>query len=314
MKYFHILCACLALNCLYAEISYPDFVVSMTRKGHDVAQYERFFGDTQEAENALRVRNLEVFRNIYMRNVLIEKRCNDWYRIPKIIHQIWLGSPIPAKYFAWMSTWMHWHGWEYKLWTDENIQSFPLYNQELYDKATNFGEKSDILRLELLLHYGGIYVDIDFECVNPSVFDEINRSFDFFIGFEPIDHGTLDGMYKLCNAILGATPHHPIINNLVVNMRSNCIKHQHDTVVQKTGPDYISRVIFDYEKGSLSFPENKWNNSQYRNMYLPCTFLYPFSEPDIRSARSHEELISKISPETGAIHYWSGSWFIPGGR
>ena len=121
-------------------------------------------------------------------------------------------------------------------------------------------------------------------------------------------------MYKICNAIIGSTARHPIIKNLVVNMKSNWMQHQHETVVQKTGPDYISRSIFDYEKGILSSPESKWHNSYYRNIYLPCTFLYPFSEPDIRNAHSHEELISRISPETGAIHYWSGSWFIPGGR
>jgi mannosyltransferase OCH1-like enzyme len=209
---------------------------------------------------------------------------------------------------------MNWLGWEYKLWTDEDVESILLYNQEFYDESKNYGEKSDILRLELLLHYGGIYVDIDFECVNPDIFDELNRSFDFYVGFEPIDHGTINGVYKICNAIIAATPHHPIIKNLVVNMKSNWLQHQGETAVQKSGPDYFSRSILDYETDHTFSPEKRSDNNRYRNMYLPCTFLYPFSEPEIRGAKSHEELLSKVSPETGAIHYWSGSWFIPGGR
>ncbi len=200
------------------------------------------------------------------------------------------------------------------MWTDKDVKSILLYNQEFYDQATNFGEKSDILRLELLLHYGGIYVDTDFECVNADVFDELNRSFDFYAGFEPIDHGTINGVYKICNALVAAAPHHPIIKNLVVNMKSNREEHKNETAVQKTGPDYLSRTILEYETNFYFSPERRSNNPEYRNMYLPCTFIYPFSEPEIRGANSHEELLSKTSPETGGIHYWNGSWFIPGGR
>ncbi len=209
---------------------------------------------------------------------------------------------------------MNWFGWEYKLWTDKDVASLLLYNQELYDQAQNYGEKSDILRLELLLHYGGIYADVDFECVNALIFEELNQSFDFYVGFEPIDHGTVNGVYKMCNALMGARPYHPIIKNLVVNMKPNWQDHQNETAVEKSGPDYLSRTVLDYERELLLCPEKKATNPQYRNMYLPCTFLYPFSEPDIRGARSHEELMLRTSPETAAIHYWSGSWFIPGGR
>ena len=33
--------------------------------------------------------------------------------------------------------------------------------QDLLDQATNFAMKSDVLRLEILYKYGGIYADID---------------------------------------------------------------------------------------------------------------------------------------------------------
>jgi len=314
MKYIATVLSFLIASVCYADIAYPDFMVSMTRRGDDFYKYESFFVEKQKQNDCGGIQNLEVFRNRYAKNVLLAQQPNESYRIPKIIHQIWLGSPVPTKYYTWMSTWMHWMGWEYHLWTDEDVKSILLYNQDFYDNSKNYGEKSDILRLELLLHYGGIYVDIDFECVNSSVFDELNRSFDFYVGFEPIDHGTINGVYKICNALVAACPHHPIIKNLVVNMKSNWLQHQNESAVEKTGPDYFSRSILEYETNLLFSPERKSNNSQYRIMYLPCTFLYPFSEPDIRGATTYENLISRISPETAGIHYWSGSWFIPGGR
>jgi hypothetical protein len=296
----------------FSDITYPDFMVSMSRKGADFHKFEEFFINNQN--DCSRIQNLELFRTCYTRNVLLSQGLKNSYRIPKMIHQIWLGSPVPVKYTAWMKSWAELLDWEYRLWTDDDVNDILLYNQDLYDQASNYGEKSDILRLELLLHYGGIYVDIDFECINGNVFDELNRSFDFFVGFEPIEHGVINGTYKICNAIIAACPYHPIIKNLMINMRSNWEQFMNESAVQKSGPDYFSRMILSYEKGNLLSPEVKNNNSKYRNMYLPCTFLYPFSEPNIKYAKTRQELIDQISPETAAIHYWSGSWLPIGAR
>lgn len=313
IKYTIIFCILLSTN-ISAKIIYPDFMVSMTRRGNDFRKFEEFFIEGRGNHECYKIENLEVFRTAYTRNVLLAQQARPENRIPKIIHQIWLGSPVPLKYAKWMRSWVELAGWEYKLWTEEDVKDFLLYNQDLYDESKNFGEKSDVLRLEILLHYGGIYVDIDFECVNGAIFDELNSFFDFYVCFEPLCHGTMNGTYKICNAIVAACPYHPIIRNLVIGMNSNWQQHKHESPVEKSGPNYYSRVILDYEKGQLSSPDVKWNNSQYRNMYLPSTFLYPFSEPDVRQARSCQELIDRISPETAAIHYWSGSWLFQGGR
>ena len=51
------------------------------------------------------------------------------------------------------------------LWTDEQVAGLTLFNQAAFDAAPNFGEKSDILRYELLYAFGGVYVDVDLQCV-----------------------------------------------------------------------------------------------------------------------------------------------------
>jgi hypothetical protein len=43
----------------------------------------------------------------------------------------------------------------------------PIYQQELVNRGANFGSASDILRIEILLENGGIYVDTDVTCVAP---------------------------------------------------------------------------------------------------------------------------------------------------
>lgn len=42
-----------------------------------------------------------------------------------------------------------------------------IYLSELVNRGANFGSASDILRIEILLQYGGIYVDTDVSCVSP---------------------------------------------------------------------------------------------------------------------------------------------------
>jgi hypothetical protein len=47
-----------------------------------------------------------------------------------------------------------------------------IYRGELVNRGANFGSASDILRIEILLQYGGVYVDTDVRCV--SALGEIN--------------------------------------------------------------------------------------------------------------------------------------------
>ena len=53
--------------------------------------------------------------------------------------------------------------------------------------CNNFGEKSDILRLEILYQMGGIYVDMDFECLQNmdnllQMIDNYNTNINLILG------------------------------------------------------------------------------------------------------------------------------------
>lgn len=99
--------------------------------------------------------------------------------IPKKIHLIWLGSPLPEK-FKQLVDRIKEVNFDYEVieWTDDNI-NFELTNQKLFDSTTNMGSKSDILRMEILYRCGGIYMDHDFyQC---KKFDDLLH-YDFVIG------------------------------------------------------------------------------------------------------------------------------------
>ena len=88
--------------------------------------------------------------------------------IPKIIHQLWIGpKPRPYKF---MKTWEDKHpDYEYILWNEEEIKKRGL-KLECISKINEIEEingKADIIRWEILYHYGGLFLDADSICIEP---------------------------------------------------------------------------------------------------------------------------------------------------
>jgi len=85
--------------------------------------------------------------------------------IPKILHMIWIG-PTPFPYEANFNSYRKKHpGWQIHLWTDKNLPA--LQNKKIYDSIPIWTTKADLLRLEILAKYGGVYVDVDSVCLKP---------------------------------------------------------------------------------------------------------------------------------------------------
>lgn len=286
MRFIGLMFMCVAA---WGDISYPDFQMSMVRAVGE-GRVKKYMSANKKI--------VKLFKDIYEKNE-DSSECREG-RIPKIIHQIWLGKEeMPKAYQEWMKTWAFLNGWEYRLWMDEDVQKLTLHNQDLYDRSQNYGEKSDILRLELLHRYGGLYVDLDYECLRPEIFEELNACYDLYMGFEPLEHGFLrkENSFKLCNALMASIPGHPLMKHLMVNLKANYLAYSPFAgPVGTTGPSYLTRIVIGYEQSGVD---------RYRNIYLPCTFFYPFSEPDLNTKKSNP---FSIRPETAGIHYWGGSW------
>ncbi len=234
--------------------------------------------------------------------------CND--RIPKIFHQIWVGpNPFPEKYKRWQKTWQSIPGWQYKLWTDKEVENFPLINQAAYNQETNFGARADILRLEILYREGGVYIDTDFECVKPAMFNILNSCYDFYCGLHPLDCKAV----LLNNALIGAIPGHPIIKACIdhIPFAVNSSSPRAQQIMQR-GPGLISKMAM------------KNMNKGYRDIIFPATFFYPLGLFEMKNKPYslmpfNDETLEKIKndvikPETIAIHWWDGSWTLPSAK
>ena len=136
--------------------------------------------------------------------------------IPKIIHQVWIGNkPIRLKHRGFMSQLKSMHPtWEYKFWNNVNIESI-LEGTPWFNKIQNSRNPieieilSDIIRFRILKKFGGIYSDIDCECV--ASLDPLLNCNDFFIGFSNVKYNEP----LVIPAVFGTVQTGKIISNLV---------------------------------------------------------------------------------------------------
>jgi mannosyltransferase OCH1-like enzyme len=227
----------------------------------------------------------KILEQIYNQNYL--SNTNTKTQIPKIIHHIWLGSDLPKEYEYYISTWKKYHpDWKHYLWTDKHIKDLNLFNIKLYNQTKNNGQKSDILRYELLYRFGGVYVDTDFECLKP--FDEL-MVLKFFTG---ISHQSDIEMYI---GLIASCPKHPIIRSCLREMKDISWKTPID-VMSTTGNYFFTRCFIgemDYESQDI--------------VAFPTDYFYPFSNI-LRDKVKGKERMRSVRECSYAIHHWGVSW------
>ncbi|HML19369.1 MAG TPA: glycosyltransferase [Candidatus Dependentiae bacterium] len=235
---------------------------------------------------------LQRIKTIYEKYTINDIQYAETPRIPKIIHHIWLGSALPEKYKAWQKTWLNHHpDWEYRLWTQKEIDEFGLKNRTQFDEARTYGEKSDIARYEILYRLGGVYTDTDFECLQPM--DVFHHCCDFYAGLE----GTTA---VIGNSMIGSAPGHPILKRCIDTLRS--AQEGEDGwqyVVERTGPGHLTKCV----KEEIMTPELP----ESRIIIFPACYFFPWY-PVRPEPRPVENVIKSLRPETFALHLWESSW------
>jgi mannosyltransferase OCH1-like enzyme len=209
-------------------------------------------------------------------------------QIPRRIHQIWLGKPLPKAYKDWCRSWKIWHpGWEYQLWTERDIAALRLENYDAFQNSPNFGVKSDIARYEILWRFGGIYVDTDFQCL--TQFDPLIGKAHFIAG---IMYGTKPAIN---NGLICSAAGHPILRAMIDHLRLPFDGHHGMDILAYSGPIQFTKVILSFLASNQDL------------LILPTSYFYPFPNTDVERETT-ESARGWIRPESLAIHYWETSW------
>lgn len=205
--------------------------------------------------------------------------------IPKIIHQIWLGSSVPDHLITLINTVKH-HNSDYKhiLWTDKDVEKFEFKNKEMFYSTPNPGQRSDILRYAILEKMGGIYLDTDFYC---------HKSFDSLLSAELFAGVAYSKFPEIFNGLIGSTPG----NNLIVDLNeiNNLRWSSGMDIIDTTGPYFFTRKFFKHAQTGLKL------------LPLPVEYFYPFPNFDIDRVYG-SEASKYTTSKTICTHLWHSLW------
>jgi mannosyltransferase OCH1-like enzyme len=178
--------------------------------------------------------------------------------IPRIIHQIWIGTkPIPIKF---MDTWKNKHpNFEYIRWTEQEMEKrcFVSKCQNRIDEMEEINGKADIIRWEILYEYGGYFFDADSICIEPI--DDVLMKTKCFAGWE--NENAKPGL--IATGTMGFPPKHPLVKEAIEWIKNNCVS------VEKTG--YAAWITV-----GPCLLTNMYNTGKYTDMTIfPSYYFLP---------------------------------------
>jgi mannosyltransferase OCH1-like enzyme len=155
--------------------------------------------------------------------------------IPRILHQVWVGPhPVPQQFVDYRESWRRHHpDWDMHLWTEDSLPD-DLVRPEAYERLRSPAERSDIIRLEVLHRFGGVYVDTDVECLRP-IDPLLEEAGDFFVG---------EVKGKVENAVIGAVPEHAVLERALRELRP--VTEYGVDLTRGTGPWFLTALLRDY--------------------------------------------------------------------
>lgn len=178
--------------------------------------------------------------------------------IPKTIHQMWFdkqeydNTTGPERYHKYIQSWRDKNpDFAYSFWNRRKIEE--LWKQAPLSKWVGFYhslrkhiEKCDFSRYAILYLYGGVYVDLDFQClrsISPLIKD---REFGWCLETESHKIPSDPRFKKVFNGFLFSKPEHWIWPRLMDHIVKNYKPGGNWTqVIKNTGP--FSLGLFAYE-------------------------------------------------------------------
>lgn len=219
---------------------------------------------------------------------------NDKYKIPKLIHYIWLGpKPLDSLSKKCIKTWEKILP-DYKImcWNDENSLDIIKNNKYAYQayKAKKYAFVSDYLRLYALYHYGGIYMDTDVKVV---------KNIDSFLKYSAFTSFENDSMIP--TALMGSEKHGEWIKYLLEYYDTN------EFILDNGNYNFTTNVVVITEMSKkLGLIQNgKRQVLDYDVHIFPREYFCPLDTLNSRN--------NNITHNTYAMHLFNGSW-TPGYR
>ncbi len=216
--------------------------------------------------------------------------------IPRIIHQTWKTETLPDKAAPFAESWGRFNpSWRRILWTDRMLLSFVAEHYphllELYMRYPREVCRADAGRYMLLHTFGGVYADIDVECL--ASFDVLENETRLVLCQEPPAHWQFHAPYRghpyvLFNGVMASPPGHPFLQHIISRLPET---RDGSEVVDIAGPCMLTGRYLRYpDKTSI--------------VVHPCQLFAPSDGQGEESPPYMND-----TPASLTRHYWHGTWW-----
>ncbi|RIZ50786.1 glycosyltransferase family 32 protein [Vibrio sp. PID23_8] len=180
------------------------------------------------------------------------------------IHAVWLGNRLSALALACIDDWNK-QGFEYKVWTEEDSLIKKWINEcefakECYDRKL-YAFVSDYLRLKVLQHEGGLYLDTDVT-IRKKPF-HLFEGQQFVIGFASENHVGISTIYSM--------PDSDVLNDVICFYENEIMQSP-----LFMGPKIMSKFVLEGNyKGIKILPIDYFHGYKGKGKeHIPCSDNY----------------------------------------
>ncbi len=217
--------------------------------------------------------------------------------VPKLIHQT-----APGDTKRWHPLWaLCQQTWKekfpeckYKLWSDEDIDAFMRTRfPSFYPSFAGFRyqiHRVDAFRYFLLYEFGGIYVDMDYECVKP-----------FADLLPPGKVSIAENMHwpeRFQNALMASPPRHPFWLHVFEVLKKN--------YTMQMDPSYFRNVLNTAGPGML---EAAWQSAPEEYLHALPKLQFSYYEKEVSALLTQRVALEPIAdPSVYAAHHCTVAW------
>ncbi len=224
--------------------------------------------------------------------------------IPKVLHQMWRDESMSERWKSLRQTWIQHHPrWEIRLWTDGTLRDFVARHHpgflEQYDGYASPIMRADAARYLVLQHYGGVYADLDMECLRAV--DPLIEGKELLLPLEPQIHlqsmpATTAGMRRIIgNAWMASAPGHPFWEHVLAEMQST--RHR-PGALEATGPFMLSAVV------------DACAAESWRPELVPAEVVYAAANVDTEWLAARKPGSAHwFDHDVFSVHHWDGTWW-----
>lgn len=282
------------------EIVHPPFMISNINA--DVyaqsLEYDLLIGNTND---------LEGYQFLKKKISDLALSTDNLYKIPKIIHQIYEDPAGPPEELLELAeSWKMYHpGWEYRFWGKPDVEAFMTeFFPNLIPAYTAFKhpvQRWDAIRYLILYQMGGLYVDLDYECIE-SIEPLLTNS-SCCLALEPSSNAAkFNKSLIVGNAFMASIPGHGYFRNVMEEVFCRGTQFAHlrrgTEIMESTGPFMMTRVFDTFER-------------KEEITLIPAQLVTPLTYTEVQMlihGLETSEMEHKVE-KAYAIHYFFGSWW-----